>query len=84
MNVNNSDNAVVLSADQQKSFNQAASLLPHIKIPPYPVKEMRTDLRLYYGYTATQVRKMKDSEVISAHHEAIKDIKIEGCKSVGI
>ena len=56
----------------------------NFKVPPYPVKEMRIDLRLYYGYTATQVRKMKDSQVQAAHHEAIKDIKIEGCKSVGI
>ena len=51
---------------------------------PYPVKEMRIDLILYYGYTATQVRKMKDPEVEAAFKEAIKDIKIEGCKSVGV
>ena len=49
----------------------------NFKVNPYPVKEMRIDLRLYYGYTATQVRKMKDAEVQAAHHEAIKDIKIE-------
>ena len=48
------------------------------------VKEMRIDLRLYYGYTANQVRKMKDAEVQAAYREATKDIRIEGCKSVGI
>jgi hypothetical protein len=45
------------------------------------IKELRIDLRLYYGYTATQVRKMKDSEVIERYKDAIKDIRIGGCKN---
>jgi hypothetical protein len=47
----------------------------------YQIKELRIDLRLFYGYTATQVRKMKDSEVIERYRDAVKDIKIKGCKN---
>lgn len=44
------------------------------------VKELRIDLRLYHGYTAKEVRKMKHKEVIEKYREAMKDYKVYGCK----
>ena len=48
------------------------------KIYELNIKELRIDLRLYYGYTAKEIRKMKDSVVIDRYKEATKDIKIQG------
>jgi len=48
--MNNDDKAVVLSADQQKSFNEAASLLPHIKIEEAILTEKQFDEYLHSDF----------------------------------
>jgi hypothetical protein len=51
----------------------------NFKSPEPDIKELRIDLRLFYGYTAKQVRKMKDSEVLAAYRKAVEHVRIEGC-----
>ena len=43
------------------------------------IKELKIDLRLYYGYKAKDVAKMKDSEVVDRHKKATENIRAYGC-----
>lgn len=43
------------------------------------IKDIRLDLRLFYGYSAKEVRRMSDAKVIETYKAHTKDIKIIGC-----
>ena len=48
-----------------------------IKYNPYDhIKDFRLDLRLFYGYSAKEVRKMSNDKVIEVYKLHTKDIKI--------
>ena len=47
--------------------------------PQDHIKDFRLDLRLFYGYSAKEVRKMNDQKVLETYRLHTKDIVIKGC-----
>lgn len=56
-------------------------MTPNRPIGLINIKELRLDLRLFYGYSANEVRKMSDEKVINTYKLHTKDIEIGGCKT---